>query len=330
MSRTLASSRTAFSLIELIVAMAVLAAMILMMAAVVDQTSSLWRRTATKAQSYQAARAGLETLSLSLSQAVLNPSIEYFDTNGNRPAASNTNFTPDQYGRYSDLQFICTTNSSALTNTARTHAIVFQAPQAFATNTSTSILPRLLNSVGFFVAFASDQSSLPAIPALQSQAKSRYRLMQYLQPAEGLQIYSQTNQTALDLAGASLAGNTRILADNIIALILQPKSSAGGVSIGTNYSYDSRQGALTNVTRHQLPPVVSVTMVAMDEDSAARLDRQNILQSTIDTALAGKFTNAALYATNLSDLKTALDSKKIGYRVFTTDVGIRAAKWSDQ
>ncbi len=75
----------------------------------------------------------------------------------------------------------------------------------------------------------------------------------------------------------------RVLAENVIALIILPKRSvndtpAGATELAPNFSYDSRLyqtkpgDSLAMLTRNQLPPLVQVTMVAIDEKSAARLE----------------------------------------------------------
>ena len=319
------------------VAMAVLMLMMALMLSVVNSTGALWRKTSGRVQSYQAARAGLETISQTLAQAVLNPYYDYTSNGVRRSPANAATFVPNGYSRFSDLHFVIT-NSLSGTNIT-THAAVFQAPLAYATNSTNALLPRLLNVAGFFVSYGSDAQMLPGIPALASQAKNRYRLYQILQPAEDFTVYykngSANTNSSPDWAVPG-AGNTRIVADNVIALILHPKTSAGDTNaINSSYFYNSRSAGSTDTNRpslNQLPPLVGVTLVAIDEDSAARMDRTNGQAPTISAALtaAGNFTDPSLYATNLSILKTKLDEARVGYRIFNTDVGIRAAKWSER
>jgi uncharacterized protein (TIGR02599 family) len=316
--------------------MTVLMLMMVLMLSVVNSTASLWRKTSGKVQSYQAARAGLETVSQTLAQAVLNPYYDYTSNGIRRNTNNAATFVPNGYSRFSDLQFVITDGTnlpSSLPSTINyTHAVLFQAPLAYATNSANALLPRLLNVAGFFVSYGSDQQILPNIPALSGQGKTRFRLWQILQPAEDFGVYTNTSSTPGWVTAGT--GNSRIVADNIIALILQPKTSAGETSaINDSYYYNSRPANASDTNRpslHQLPPMVGVTMVAIDEDSAARLERTNGLKATLDPLLTGKFTDPTLYATNLSKLRDDLDSRQIGYRVFTTDVGIRAAKWSEK
>jgi len=96
---------------------------------------------------------------------------------------------------------------------------------------------------------------------------------------------------------------------------------------------------------NQMPPVFQVTMVAIDEASAARLitplttgfslknlyDTVGIWQggsprfaySTTSTTHA-----AANFQSDLSQMEAALEASHINFRVFQTDVAVRGAKWT--
>lgn len=343
---------SAFSLLELLVSITVLALILVLMTSIISSTSKIWRSTSVKIQSFQGARAALDSVSRSVSQATLAPYWDYFDKNGDKtplwdasqPYAS-VNPTA-QYGRFSDLHFVSGSGKALTDLDSNSHAIFFQAPLGYSTNVSSQNLKGVLNSVGYYIEYGSDADWLPNIEALKKNAKSRYRLMEMLQPSESLNVY--TNSSSVDPAywiknNNRLINNRRILAENIIAMIIHPKLSTGEnnsslTGIGASYSFNSRDGKLADPKRHQLPPMVGLTLVAIDEDSAARLDREGVLKPTIESALNGKFISPGIDADgypqnlfkDLSDLKSFLDEKRIGYRIFSTDIGIRAAKWSDK
>jgi len=332
--------------------MTVLALILVLMASIVSSTSSIWKSTSAKIQSFQGARAALDSIARTVSQATLAPYWDYFDKNGARtplwdasqPYAS-VNPTA-QYGRFSDLHFVCGSGKTLTDRDSNSHAIFFQAPLGYSTNLLSQNLKGVLNSAGYFIEYGSDAEWLPNIEALKKNAKSRYRLMEMLQPSELLNVY--TNSSMVDPGywirnDNRLAENRRILAENIIAMIIHPKLSTGDkntslTGVGASYFYNSRDGQLADPKRHQLPPMLGLTLVAIDEDSAARLDREGVLKSTIESALNGKFNSPGIDADgfpqklseDLSDLKSFLDEKRIGYRIFSTDIGIRAAKWSDK
>ncbi len=112
--------------------------------------------------------------------------------------------------------------------------------------------------------------------------------MEFLQPAEDLAIYklpadgsaaeySRWFTNFLPPNVAVTQAPVRVLAENIIALIVLPELSPHDADAATNplapqYRYDSRAGNITDRTKHQLPPLLRVVMVAIDEPSAARLN----------------------------------------------------------
>lgn len=156
-----------------------------------------------------------------------------------------------------------------------------------------------------------------------------------------------------------------VLAENVIALILTPRlgrqeeeefKKSGGLRsqadlspLAANYHYDS---TATNPDsrinpRNQLPPVVQVTMVAIDEPTAIRLylnEDSADLFGLASAGSAGKFRATESFSRDLRldssqstdrfsaslPLENQLVAMKATYRVFTTNVAIRAAKWSRQ
>jgi uncharacterized protein (TIGR02599 family) len=82
----------------------------------------------------------------------------------------------------------------------------------------------------------------------------------------------------------------------------------------------------------QLPPVLQVTMVAIDETSALRL---NLSAKQPDPfGLKKKFQNTADYSRDLfqsadsKSLESTLIARQANYRIFNTNVIIRGARWS--
>jgi len=127
------------------------------------------------------------------------------------------------------------------------------------------------------------------------------------------------------------------LAENIIALVFVPKLSAqedqSATQLAPELVYDSttaRASAAVN-PKNQLPPVVEVTMVAIDENSAGRLAKGSALP---DFGLSGKFVSgpgaAAKVKDDLNNLQQYLTSQRINFRVFTDSVILRTARWSSE
>ena len=203
----------------------------------------------------------------------------------------------------------------------------------------------------------------------------RFRLMEFMQPSENLSTYSYTSgvlggkpvattyqgtewfKNAVNATPSNTSPSpSRPVAENIIALIITPRLSKrdeqevkGGASeidsspLAPKYSYDSsltkndgQAGTDPRINpKNQLPPVLQITMVAIDETSAARL---NLGTATGDIfKLKGKFADTTKYTSDLVvqpgaaadvSLEKTLIDKKVNYRIFTTNVPIRAAKWS--
>lgn len=326
---------SAFTLIELLVAMAVSLLLFVMLSEVVGFTSTKWRTVSDKSKSFEDARVAFETITRSLSQAMLGTYLEYYDENGIPfPEAANTSatnslasaFSPAAYGRYSYLHFVADGN---LVPGQKTHALFFQSPLDYSGTGGAGEAVGRLNAVGYYIEYTNDSADRP--PEFAAASKDKYRLMQTLQRTQNLEVFSGTNRAWI---GAAVS-QSRLLAENVICLIVWPKKPdeegavTGANLIAPNYTYDTRGSTWSSVTTgsqpvqmHQLPPTVRVLMVALEESSAARLDGT-------ENFTAGLFTNPANYQSDLDTLETNLRAQHLGYRIFQSDVPIRAAKWSE-
>jgi uncharacterized protein (TIGR02599 family) len=187
--------------------------------------------------------------------------------------------------------------------------------------------------------------------------------MEFRQPTERMSVYSPPGGVAPGFRGLTVASFgdvtawfnnativkddtvsptrlvSRPIAENIIALIVSPRSpvppkSTNGhdYDIAPNYYYDSRlyltnsSSPLADQTRHQLPPTVQVTMVALDERSVSRYESPS--RSTGSLVDRTWFQKVASYDSDLRALTSLLVNDRLNYQVFSTAVPIRAAKWS--
>ncbi len=297
--------RQAFTLVEMMVAIAVFLLMMAVIAGVMSQTRSTVHAASANIDLYQAARLGFDEIAQTLSHATLNT---YWDYDN---AAAPTN-----YVRKSDLQFLVSRQADSL-------GVFFEAPRAYSANAGYNQTTGLLNAIGYYVEYGNDT---PFRPAHVATVRWRYRLMEALQPTESLAVFSTPGSTWTDAVKAL----EWPLADNVIALILWPRLSsrddATGTKISTDYTYDSRGSVSLQLS--QLPPAVQVTLVAISESSALRLNMGSTPPAAIEGALLGKFQDATQYATDLAALEGALDAARVEYREFTTSVPIRESKWS--
>lgn len=137
----------------------------------------------------------------------------------------------------------------------------------------------------------------------------------------------------------------RVMADNVIALVVLPKLSekdrTNPTEIGSlapEYQYDSWRilkqdagaaGTANAVRDNKLPPIVQIVMVAIDETSALKIPKNVVPDWTIrDRQLFTKVKDEADLLADIAELETRLQKDKVNYRVFSTDVVLRSSKWS--
>jgi len=312
--------RSGFTLIELLVAMAVVALLGALLFQVLSMSAETWKSFRNRVSTSQDARLAFQRLQGTLSRAVLNSRLDYANAAGNPRTVGDVNFIPTQVARTSQLQFVSGPASELLPGGSSTmspgSAVFFQAPMGFTDDPDFSRGQELLNSTGFFVEFGADRSKLPAfLSALPGGMKNRFRLKQWVQPAEKNTIYTSTASTAPGdyfawfqnslpsaVGGAAPSGAipARTLAEDIFAFIALPSTSpaaetAMGGPISSDYRYDSREwagiGGMTiagnlknqdgasvarsSLMRNQLPPFVKIAAFALERPDADRLERQH-------------------------------------------------------
>jgi uncharacterized protein (TIGR02599 family) len=170
--------------------------------------------------------------------------------------------------------------------------------------------------------------------------------------------FSEPLRAALVDSSAN-AGTVHALAENIVALVLTPRlprteeqklspTTDDRSPLAPKYSYDSSPAtgstkksdaryadARTNPV-NQLPPIMQVTIVAIDEDSSIRL---GFKRGDADFfRLKDKFQDTANFTKDLLasqtggpgdlSLERELINRRVNYRIFTSNIPLRAAKWS--
>ncbi len=324
------SGRNAFSLIEILVATAVLAILLSLILAILNSVSTTVRHTSAKVDAFAGARAAFTLLGQRLSQATLNTYWAY-----DRPPPE----TPTAYLRQSDLQFAVIPNTQS---PIYGQEIYFHTPQSFSNANELRLTEGLLNATSFFIRFGNNDAFRPNN---LTEKKFRYRLMQGLQPTERLSTFKDPVLTTGTPAWAAEISNTASpssqyvspIADNVIAAVVWPRLSphddAAGIELTTDYTYNSKKDAAAvpqPPTANQLPPMVQLTLVVISEASAARLDKQSgTPPAEIEAALQGKFSKVASYKDDLDELQTALIKANIEFEIFTTTIPLSGSKWSD-
>ncbi len=336
-------SAAAFTLVELVTTAAIIVLMMGFLIAVTDQMARIWSSTTAKVEQFREARAGFERVTSRLSRATLNTYWDY-----DNPAK------PTRYLRQSELRFITGRAQTLLGSVpaARVgHAVFFNAPTGITANPDYAGLGNALNTLGYFIEFSGDTERRPPfITTDMVPTRWRFRLLEFCQPTEDFAVYRFTNGSSAatytatgwfepQANGTGAQAAKRVIAENIVAFIATPRlaraeelplqSNPTHSPLAPGYSYDSTAVSANPQLnpRNQLPPVVQVTMVATDEKSAERLG----LESKGDADVFGiskLFSDTTKYDADMATLEGALTSRGVRYRIFTTNVQIRGAKWS--
>lgn len=328
------------TLLELLVGSVILFILLGLVFTITTQTSTLWKNTNSQIGAFQDARAAFDALTRNLGQATLNHYYDYYDNGWNRRTSSAAAFIPSHYGRYSELQYISGPVDQlfgAKAGARQSHALFFQAPLGRVDNkTNYANASSLINALGYYVEYGPNTGTLKRPKFLQSSTaapRENFRLMEWVQPAEKFRLYDTTLSASDPLSWfiTPIEGGTepRMFAEDIVALIVQPKSDQDDTALAPEYHYDSNPAtdlASTNYDpdrSHLLPPLIQVTLVAIDRVSAERLkpsDAAGLYSPDL-------FKNASGYATDLQKLENALKGSggkpKLNYRVFTTTVATR-------
>lgn len=334
-----------FSLIELMVAMGILTVLMLMLTVLLEQVQESWRFSESRISQFREARVAFDLMSKNLAQASLNT---YFDLDDR-----DNDGLVDRYYRTSELHFQVM-QASRLGGVEGSvipvgHAVFFQAPLGFTTNYRN--LNNLFNGRGYFVGYGPDTDFIP--DWIDSPPKFRFRLLEFRPPAEANQVFEDGAQERRDgdpqqfdgwfkqevagvLNSGSFSDHLHPLASNILTLVVSPRDSAeqstGGrvdtySSIAPGYEFDSNdQSTQFDSFSQQVPPLVRLTMVAIDESAGARFADEGSVPNLVPSGL---FTQTSNYQNDIETLSDELSEKRVNFKIFSTMVLLRSAKWSE-
>ncbi len=333
-----------FSLIELMVAMGILTVLMLMLTVLLDQIQRSWRFSESRISQFREARVAFDVMTKNLGQASLNT---YWDL---RDDDNDGLF--DGYFRTSELHFL-TMEADRLggspTQAPVGQAVFFQAPLGFSSEYRN--LTNLFNGRGYFVAFGSDRRFKPSF--VKSPDRYRFRLMEFRPPAESNQVFADGQEEraknqpqeftewfkqARSEGEGNFEAHLNPLAENILTLVVSPRDSleVGASSreetfsrIAPDYRFDSNDGTEgRDAFAQQVPPLVRVTMVAIDENAAVRFESGSGMPSQLTSALSGLFRRTDSYAEDVQKVSQALDDLRVSHKVFSALVMLRSSKWS--
>jgi uncharacterized protein (TIGR02599 family) len=338
-----------FSLLEMMVAMVILSVLMLMLTVVLDQVQKSWRFAESRISQFREARVAFDLMTKNIGQASLNTywNLKDDDDDG----------LYDGYYRTSELHFL-TLDADKLGVSPNQQpvgqGIFFQAPLGFSGQYRN--LNNLFNGRGYFVAFGSDKKFKPSF--VESPERFRFRLMEFRPPAESNQIFedgrtereagepqeftSWFKQGVEDVGEGDFESHLNPIAENIITLVVSPRDSLEVSTdsrkdtlsrIAPNYVFDSNvKPPATNDEfsdfSQQVPPLVRVTMVAIDEAAAVRYARAGSMPVELTSPLTGLFKDTESYSEDVQKLSDVLDELGISHKVFSSMVMLRSAKWS--
>jgi uncharacterized protein (TIGR02599 family) len=318
-----------FTLLEALIALAILLVVLVVLAQFMTGIDLGWKAAA--ADPFAEAQDAFETVAHHLALATLAPYEDYAASGG--AFRTNTPFIPDHLARRSDLDFVCGPGAGAnglLTASGRTtmgSGVFFLEPGGYTQTDAHTGLEHLLNAMGYFVEFGTDDTT-PGF--ISSPATTyRWRLKQVTQPSESLQIFTGGTSSSwiqsLTPSGAPLS----VVAENVVALIVLPDRAAddSGSALAPAFSYDSRD-TTNKLTLNQLPPRLVLALVAIDQTSAIRLAAQNG-SSAPPLVAATLFQQAAQLNADLATLDSSLTAQKIGHRIFQREILLPSSCWSD-
>ena len=222
-----------FTLVELLVAMAVLALLVLCLSGITEQTGKLWRQTSARVEAFREARNAYEAMTRQISQATLNTYQDYYGyasssleklplvprTNRNAdgttvnadgsPGSNISTFVPVTYERQSELRFFCGPSSAptvkagiqpiTATYASTVSGTETQWPshclffQAPLGYTETGNYSGLNNLVNTWGYYIEYASSSDSQPPFVATPSTRFRLMELMEPSECLSVYNFTS-----------------------------------------------------------------------------------------------------------------------------------------
>ena len=315
--------RAGFTILEVMVASAVFIMLLGLLLNTISQTSSVTRRATEKVSAFQGARSAFELITSKLSQATMNSYWDY-----------DSPTTPTKYIRKSELHFVVgPAGQDPLPGTSGTgQAFFFQAPGGATADKTYNGMDNLLNAFGYYIEYK-EESGLP----FQTSASktSRYRLMQQVSNTESLGVYTGNATSDPDGNRWISGNNSAVVAENIVFMAIWPRKATSEDSTGSaltdSYAYNSRLNSANNPqpdTANQLPPLVQVTMMAIDESSAVRFCTSPSAPTQISDAFNGLFTTSSFtqFHSDLDTLSQKLTANGVNFRVFTTIVPMRESK----
>jgi uncharacterized protein (TIGR02599 family) len=337
-----------FTLVEVLVSITILTMIMLIVTEVISVAQRSWKFAASRVSQFRETRMAFDSVVKNLRQAALNP---YYDFKWDAAIIDNPLLSPGPPSRTADLGIFVGRPAAIFPNGAQGqgqwansgNGVVFQAPLGYTLLAPMKSLKGLLNARGYAVQYGSDTNFVPQGLRTALTPKLRYRLVEFRPPTELNSLYAAPGAQPwvpganLGAAGGGGGADSLLvpLADNVIGLSITPGwrqdaltgvtafGSDGDTALSTFDSY-SRASPFPN----QLPRVMRVTMVAIDEASASRLSSEGNgrLPDLVTQSGANLGDPSTLgHRRELARLSDYLARERVNYRIFSEVVDIPAA-----
>lgn len=342
--------------------MAVLSIILVLLSEVTRQTQQVAGQVQQKVEAFRETRAGLEAMARRAGQATLNSYWGY--NHPDRP----TRWQRQSELHFATVYSDDTLSSGA--NRASGHGFFFQAPFGYAGSEASTdgdsrldYLEGLLNAWGYYVEFNSD---LPArTPFLQREdaiypERKRFRLMELRIPSEDLSVMRPPSSDPDGLPAIALESSesgvnqwfadatvraeyARPIAENVLGMVVSPRLSDGTLPEGNSriapdYIYNSRRyqfdgsSATALLSRHQLPELLDITLIATDEVSWIRFEETygETAPEVFLEEMGQRFQLVSNYEEDLEELKEWMIEQGLEPRVFRVAVPLRSSKFTTE
>ena len=350
----------AFTLVEMLVSMVIMSFIMIALVSALGQTQNLWNQTQDRAEKFREARIGFETVSRRLSNATLNPYWGYDDADNPTEYArqSELHFV---VGPSEVILDASRKNCGSAVFFQAPFGYGGEEAGARGGGIDYEKLDDALNCWGYYVEYNSDSEiDRPLRPdfldssPVTSAERMRFRLMEYRQPTERLALFDDDFAAGKALSESLSSSDinrwfsdsmTRVensspVAENILTMILTPRApgkvtgqSLEETDIAPDYHFDSRryqwekENSLSGITRHQIPPVIDMTLVALTEASWKRFDEAGGDAIGLLEFVNSLFSKSGRFEKDLKTLEEKLAGLNLDHRMFSTTIALRSGKW---
>lgn len=247
--------KNAFTLLELLVAMAVLAILVVLLLNMVDSATKLWRINENRVEGFREPRAALGIISRDLKTAI---------------AGTNTNFF-----QLNDLDYV---PAGATAGSNASHVFFLSAMPKNAQWSSNAIANRSdLCQVGYFVGYG--KTSVSSNAPVNTLNLYRY----FLSSDDTYGLLKDTNSATYPFPAASTLvlsdRNVELLARNIVSFQVRGFQSVG-ITNTTNFVVTPVLTNYVSSPNAAMPDLVEITITAINQDAAKKLPSQSSWSNT--------------------------------------------------